>query len=247
MKKYLFLVAGVLTGTLLFGEDFNFVSTMSSPLGVFAKLETADAQSVTSVPKVNYCTVHADSGTLTALGKDSTYNANAQLGTLEVNGGLVGNATQWKASSVTVGSGGVLKVKRIMANTFDFNNTVGRLEVGTNMQAPALRAAVVKTGKVIVNNKTWFNDTSTYGIASMQWRQPDAKKESVVGQNTKTVLVLSGTVGSIAGNITNNAASSAANSGIDLSQYQQHPGDYGDPTQQVSPGYDKPGKTVFAP
>ena len=191
MKKYLFLVAGLVAGTLVFGEDFNFVSTLSSPLGVFAKLETADGQSITSVPKINYCTLHASSGTLRALGKDSTYNANAQLGTLTVNGTLAGNASQWKASTVNVNSGGTLKVKRIIANTFVFNDDTNRLEVGANVQVvPTLEAKVAKSNKLVVGGQTWFSDTANLGDATMQWRAVEAAKETPVGVNGKTVLVV---------------------------------------------------------
>lgn len=113
MKK-VFLVLSLLSGAILLNaEQMQFVTTLSSPLGTFAQLETADYGAVASVPLVNFCNSRASVGAVRLKG------ANAYLQTLNLKNGttLGGNAPEFRiAAGLNVNNGATVEGGRLVSN-----------------------------------------------------------------------------------------------------------------------------------
>ena len=114
MKRVFFLL--FLVGCILpaYAEQMTFVTTLSSPLGTFAQLETADYSATTSVPLLNFCNTRASVGTVTLKGAD-TY-----LQTLSLKNGttLGGNTPEYRISgTLNVNNNSEVTGGRLLANT----------------------------------------------------------------------------------------------------------------------------------
>ena len=62
MKKITFISACMLLFTAVNAEQMQFVTTMSAPVGNFARLDAADSTHVTSAPILNFCNTRSGVG-----------------------------------------------------------------------------------------------------------------------------------------------------------------------------------------
>ena len=91
----------------------TFVTTLSSPLGTFAQLETADPSALSSVPLVNFCNSRASAGTVTLQGAD-TYIQTLALKNATVLGG---NTPEYRISgTLSVNNNSEVTGGRLLAN-----------------------------------------------------------------------------------------------------------------------------------
>lgn len=110
---FLFLSVSV---PFLCAEQMKFVTTLCSPLGTFAQLETADPAAVTAVPLVNFCNSRSSAGRIALKGAD----AYLQTLFLKNNTTLGGNAGEFRVSGMfKTESGGTVTGKRLLADKAD--------------------------------------------------------------------------------------------------------------------------------
>lgn len=119
MKKILAFMLLPLCTCVCGGEEMRFITTLSSPVGTFAQLETADPQYYTEAPVVNYCNTWVSSGKMTLAG------ANAYVGQLKLLPGVTlgGNVPEYRvagSSGIVMYGGGRITGGRLMANKVAF-------------------------------------------------------------------------------------------------------------------------------
>ena len=121
MKKII-LVFFLLNGQLIFAENMQFVTILSSPVGTFSQLDTADHSIATVAPSVSFC------NSLVGVGKIKLQGANAYLQklTLLANTSLGGNTAEYRIGSggLNIYSGGTVTGGRLMAKEVDLTNSV---------------------------------------------------------------------------------------------------------------------------
>ncbi len=118
MKKFLLLSVALFTCGVLHAEGMQFVTVLSSPLGTFNQLETADPSAATTATRVNFCTARSTEGTIDLHHKDfSIQNIFLRPGT-----SLVGNDVKNFSSttSLTLGDGGTIKGNSLKAGVLSF-------------------------------------------------------------------------------------------------------------------------------
>ena len=114
MKRVLTVLVLLSGACVLHAEEMKFVTTLSSPLGTFAQLETADYSATTSVPLLNFCNTRSSAGTVALKGAD-TY-----LQTLSLKNGttLGGNTPEYRISGTLSGNNNSeVTGGRLLANT----------------------------------------------------------------------------------------------------------------------------------
>ena len=103
MKRFFIYAVLVLIPASIQAEDLQFVTTLSSPLGTFSQLETADPTTAAVSPVVNFC------NTRTSTGRIELRGANAYLQNLTLKNGttLGGDVSEYRISSLlNVNAGG---------------------------------------------------------------------------------------------------------------------------------------------
>ena len=68
IKKFLGLISFMLVASLGYGESMDFVTVLSSPVGSFANLETANASFPATANKVNFGSRLSSGGTISLAG-----------------------------------------------------------------------------------------------------------------------------------------------------------------------------------
>ncbi len=118
MKKFLSLIGLIFVAGLGYGETMDFVTVLSSPVGTFTNLETADAGQVTQSAKVNFSSVLASEGTITLNGATNSTPSlgNVKLGT---NASLSSNATEVRATGIRLYRSGALTGSHLLAGQTD--------------------------------------------------------------------------------------------------------------------------------
>lgn len=116
MMKKLILLFGLVcsSGMFAWANQMQFVTTLSSPMGTFAALETADSSVVSSAPLVNFCNTRAPAGEITVKGAD------AYISVLALKNGTVlgGNTPEFRISSALgVNNNTTVTGGRLMANS----------------------------------------------------------------------------------------------------------------------------------
>ena len=81
MKRFFIYAVLALIPASIQAEDLQFVTTLSSPLGTFSQLETADPTTAAVSPVVNFC------NTRTSTGRIELRGANAYLQNLTLKNG----------------------------------------------------------------------------------------------------------------------------------------------------------------
>lgn len=114
MKRLWTVSLAVLFAASIAGaEEMRFITTLSSPVGTFAQLETANPEVNTEVPVVNFCNTGVNSGKMTLSG------ANAYVQKLSLQPGTVlgGDVKEYRlAGTLAVYNAGQVTGGRLIAN-----------------------------------------------------------------------------------------------------------------------------------
>lgn len=192
MKKlavFLFLFASV----VVLAEQVSFVTTMSSPLGVFSRLETAGNDSVT-IPTINYCT---EKGTDNVITVRTSGDIGATFGTVNFNNATLTDSTSnlinFKTPTVNIGTYGAMEVKRVVSNNVTPSNDATLVVSGTEKADAAVTTKALWANGVKVNSTTWFpNQANASGSGTAGWKDytNTATCNTSGDCSGKTVLVL---------------------------------------------------------
>ncbi len=165
MKRLLFYMLFSCFPLGLMAEDLQFVTTLSSPVGTFSQLETADPETAVVSPAVNFCTTHSSTGRMELRG------ANAYLQSLTLKNGtsLGGTVGEYRLSSaLNVNSGGTLKAKRIMANTMSLSGAIDiNSQVNNTLYMSSMGVKGAKTGSLMIPSKVQTSNTGNND--EMEW------------------------------------------------------------------------------
>ena len=129
MKKITLISACMLLFTAVNAEQMQFVTTMSAPVGNFARLDAADPTHVTRVGKdgdsssgyLNFCNTRSSVGNIIIEG------AGAYLKQIDIqNGTTLGstNTPEYRlGENLSIENGGTVTAGRVMANDVTFKDT----------------------------------------------------------------------------------------------------------------------------
>ena len=121
MKKITLISACMLLFTSVSAEQMQFVTTMSAPVGNFARLDAADSTHVTSAPILNFCNTRSSVGDIIIKG------ASAYLNQVNIqNGTTLGstNTPEYRlGENLSIENGGTVTAGRVMANDVIFKDT----------------------------------------------------------------------------------------------------------------------------
>ncbi len=147
MKKIAVFVL-LLGACVLNAEEMRFVTTLSSPLGTFAQLETADPSALSSVPLVNFCNSRASAGTVTLQGAD-TYIQTLALKNATVLGG---NTPEYRISgALNVNNNSEVTGGRLLANAATVSGaSSAKSKVEGVLYASALKVKGAKTAGLTI-------------------------------------------------------------------------------------------------
>ncbi len=165
MKKIAVFVL-LLGACVLNAEEMKFVTTLSSPLGTFAQLETADPSSLSSVPLVNFCNSRASAGTVTLQGAD-TYIQTLALKNATVLGG---NTPEYRISgTLSVNNNSEVTGGRLLANAATVSGaSSAKSKVEGVLYASALKVKGAKTAGLTIPSQVQTSG-ETGGGDEMEW------------------------------------------------------------------------------
>ena len=127
-------------------EEMQFVTTLSSPMGTFAMLETANPKKSVSAQQVNFC------NTRSTVGRIDLKGANAYLQNLTLKNGtsLEGNVKEYRVgSSLNVNAGGRVTARRLMANTVSLSSASdAESEVNNTLYISSMSVKGAKAGSL---------------------------------------------------------------------------------------------------
>ena len=171
MKKLLLVLAVSGCACLAQADTMSFITVLSSPVGSFNKLETADPSLPAYGNTVNFCTQLGNGGVVELKGTQS-----AELGKSGVSGGgmylssgtTLGKTDQGKFSlnNIALRQGGNITGGRIFANTVTVNNAAAG-KAG-NLYGNTLTLAGAKTKTLNVNSGA-SQITAQHDAADMVW------------------------------------------------------------------------------
>jgi len=181
MKKYYFIISVLLLGvSAAFAvEDMRFVTTLSAPLAVFDKVETAVATDPAKAKKATIGVTNSTGSFNTTLKLDGK---KAHLRTLQLAGNTTiknnsGSVTQWKTPKIAVKGGGSLTGKQLKATAFTFSegsdNSVHTIQANNNVQVTGNIAAAsgTATNSLNIANRNWYETVENVptGGTATQW------------------------------------------------------------------------------
>ena len=159
MKRVLTVLVLLSGACVLHAEEMKFVTTLSSPLGTFAQLETADYSATTSVPLLNFCNTRSSAGTVALKGAD-TY-----LQTLSLKNGttLGGNTPEYRISgTLSVNNNSEVTGGRLLANTATVSGaSSAKSKVEDTLYAASLKVKGAKADSLIISGQTETSGTGT--------------------------------------------------------------------------------------
>ncbi len=180
MKRLLFYMLFFCFPLGLMAEDLQFVTTLSSPVGTFSQLETADPETAAVSPVVNFC------NTRTSTGRIELRGANAYLQSLTLKNGtsLEGTVGEYRLSSaLNVNNGGTLKAKRIMANTMSLSGASSiNSQVNSTLYVSSMGVKGAKTGSLTIPSKVQTNNTGSND--EMEWSNVYSRDYTADGSAT---------------------------------------------------------------
>ena len=143
IKKFLGLISFMLVASLGYGESMDFVTVLSSPVGSFANLETANASFPATANKVNFGSRLASGGTISLAG---TTGPSLGKVVLDKNAGLSStNAKEVRVPGVKVSHSGALKGASLLAGTFNMS--------GAELSELQVKGATTTTdGQVLIDS-----------------------------------------------------------------------------------------------
>ncbi|WP_428081443.1 hypothetical protein [Candidatus Avelusimicrobium alvi] len=148
MKRVLTVLVLLSGACVLHAEEMKFVTTLSSPLGTFAQLETADYSATTSVPLLNFCNTRSSAGTVALKGAD-TY-----LQTLSLKNGttLGGNTPEYRISgTLSVNNNSEVTGGRLLANTASLSGaSSAKSQVTDTLYMSSMKVKGAKAGSLTI-------------------------------------------------------------------------------------------------
>ena len=159
MKRLISVIVFILIGTVLAeGEEMKFVTVLSSPVGTFAQLETANPTRAVKSPVVNFGTSRVTVGRMELKGaagyiEDLSLQSGTELG---------GNAGAYRvAEGMEVGSGGRITGGRLMANEVNFSGALeGRSEVKGSLYIDEIAVAGAKADSLTIPDEVELTASS---------------------------------------------------------------------------------------
>ena len=165
MKRFFIYAVLVLIPASIQAEDLQFVTTLSSPLGTFSQLETADPTTAVVSPVVNFC------NTRTSTGRIELRGANAYLQNLTLKNGttLGGDVQEYRlSSSLNVNNGGNVKGKRLLANNMSLSGAGSMSsQVNNTLYVSSMGVKGAKTGSLTIPSKVQTSNTGNND--EMEW------------------------------------------------------------------------------
>ena len=173
MKKLLLVLAMSGCACLAQADTMSFITVLSSPVGSFNKLETADPSLPAYGKAVNFCTRVGNGGVVELKGTQT-----AVLGRTDVTGGgmylssgtTLGKTDQGKFSlnNITLKKGGNITGGRLFANTATVNNAASGKAVA--LHGETLTIAGAKTKKLdVANGNSYIEPKDGQESPSMVW------------------------------------------------------------------------------
>lgn len=173
MKKLLLMLAVSGCACLAQADTMSFITVLSSPVGSFNKLETADPSLPAYGKAVNFCTRVGNGGVVELKGTQT-----AVLGRTDVTGGgmylssgtTLGKTDQGKFSlnNITLKKGGNITGGRLFANTVAVNNAASGKAVA--LHGETLTIAGAKTKKLdVANGNSYIEPKDGQESPSMVW------------------------------------------------------------------------------
>ena len=185
MKKYTWLIFCLCLGSLAWGENLSFMTTMSGPVGSFSQVDATDKAVVATTTLYNVGTIILDA---------ASDNRTASLGNVEVgvNGGsatLASNTSRFKVGNLTLNPSAELKGGRLIAQSitdlYDGQGFVKGTLYGGTVQVNRLGVQ----GKLIVGSNSQISQNASYSdllLSTFSWNS--------VGTGTGNMKVLQGTI-----------------------------------------------------
>ena len=165
MKRVLIYLLVAFLPASISAEDLQFITTLSSPLGTFSQLETADPKTAVVSPVVNFCNTRASAGRISLNGS----NAYLQTLTLKTNASLGGNVQEYRLSnSLNVNSIGTLRAKRLMANNVSLSGASSiNSQVNSTLYISSMNVKGAKTNSLTIPSKVQTSNTGSNN--DMEW------------------------------------------------------------------------------
>ncbi len=165
MKRVLIYLLVAFLPASISAEDLQFITTLSSPLGTFSQLETADPKTAVVSPVVNFCNTRASAGRISLNGS----NAYLQTLTLKTNASLGGNVQEYRLSnSLTVNSIGTLRAKRLMANNVSLSGASSiNSQVNSTLYISSMNVKGAKASSLTIPSKVQTSNTGSNN--DMEW------------------------------------------------------------------------------
>ena len=141
MKKFILLGAALFACGALYAESMQFVTLLSSPLGIFSRLETADPAVATKSKFVNFGTTKVGTGQIDLVKKAPSIKfLHLASGTTLMSSTL---AAYYSSDRFEIGSGGTVKGKSLLATNLSYEgSTSAKSEVGQTL-------TLANTGKFV--------------------------------------------------------------------------------------------------
>lgn len=162
MKKSILFAALLCLGNLAVAENLQFVTTLSSPLGTFAQLETADPTVMAKSPVVNFCNTRVSAGTITLNGA----NSYLQKLNLKASTTLGGNIKEYRiGTGLTVNADSNITGGRLMGSNVTFDGSVdaksdvtGTLYLSNAATVQGAKTTALTIGSAVQTSGTGSNE-----------------------------------------------------------------------------------------
>lgn len=162
MKKSILFAALLCLGNLAVAENLQFVTTLSSPLGTFAQLETADPTVMAKSPVVNFCNTRVSAGTITLNGA----NSYLQKLNLKASTTLGGNIKEYRVGTgLTVNADSNITGGRLMGSNVTFDGSVdaksdvtGTLYLSNAATVQGAKTTALTIGSAVQTSGTGSNE-----------------------------------------------------------------------------------------
>lgn len=170
MKKLLWLVVLFAWPVAGSAEEMSFVTTLSAPVGVFSRVETANPKTVATAPTVNFCQTRSNEGTITLQGTDAEKVAfSTPLLQLQNGTTLGGDVSFYQITrTLSLQNGGNLTGKSLHAYQVQVLNTVKGKVAGT-MEVETANFQVAKTDYLTIFNTASIAPSQSITGATLRW------------------------------------------------------------------------------
>ena len=196
MKKFFILCLLTLGVSVVSAEEMRFITTLSSPVGTFAQLETAHPQVYTESPVVNFCNTRVNSGRMTLAGANA-YVTNMRLAASTTMGGDVPEYRISATPGILMYAGARITGGRLMADAVTFSDdSQPKSNVTSTLYGTDITLRGVKTtnltipGQVQTTNQGAGDEMEWSNIYANDYTCDEKGNCSVSGGNTYTSYLL---------------------------------------------------------